>query len=500
MPYSSDYSDCSRTSDHPPQRALQSGSLNMSHPPRETSKVVRLIEIADDREGAPLHIRLYRRIRDLVRDGALPPGTKLPPSRMLARALGISRNSVVAAYERLNADGWTQSRRGSGIRVSDVVPVLQSKTRMERGDAIKDAPEPIPFDFVPALDLFPIDRWRSLQAKCWRNLPASALREGYVAGWPALREAIASHVAATRGCRCGPHQVFVTTGARAAVDLTMRALGLAGTTAWVEDPGYFAARGSLRANQVRIVPVPVDDDGMRIEDGIAAAPDARFAIVTPATQFPLAVEMSQARRSALLDWAARAASWIVEDDYDADFVTGGRAAAPLAASANAGRVIYIASFNKSLFPALRIAYAIVPDGLIDKFIAAQGANDGSSNVPNQIVLSEFINRGFLDEHLILSRKEFARRRSAMAKAIENDLAEYLSLKPGNSGTHFVANVLEHGEMQFVRIAQSCGVELTPMRLFSELVDLPPAVLMGFTAFEPPAIAAAARRLRAALDA
>ncbi len=466
---------------------------------RLTPRIVKLIDLSSDGPAGPLHLRLARRIRSLIAEGQLGPGDKLPASRMLALGLGISRNSVTAAIDALVADGLLEARRGSGVRVAaTTAPLSAIQAPPPAFRCVEDGGEPLPFALgVPGLDLFPMERWAQLQARRWRSLSGSALREGYGAGWSGLREAIASHLATSRGLSCLPSQVFVTTSARAAMDLTVRALRLQGSSAWVEDPGYLAPRGALRAHDLIPVPIPVDEEGLRVDLGRLNAPDARLAIVTPAAQFPLGVEMSDVRRQALLDWSHQTGGWILEDDYDAEFRFEGRARRPIAHAPDAGRVIYVHSFNKTLFPTLRIACLIAPTDLIDAVVRARDFVDGHSNVPNQMVLADFINGGHLDAHLIRCRGAYAERREALIAGVGERLDGRVALAPRPGGLHLIGRLIADSEAGFVARAAARRLDLSPMRVFTEAVVRPPEVLFGFAGFQPRAISSALARLAAA---
>ena len=463
-------------------------------------RVIRSIGAIERDGGTPLYRRLYRRIRDLIASGALPAGARLPPSRVLAKALALSRNTATAALEQLSADGWVESRRGSGVYVAHGPP--------GRGGPAVVADDPAPPEEArafsvgaPALDLFPLGAWNRLQSRRWRRMPLSGLSASAPLGWPGLREAISAHLAISRGLIRPAGQIIVTTNVRAGVELAVRALRLAGATALVEDPGYFGFRDALRANGLAVASAPVDGQGLDLAAGLASHPEARLVVATAACQFPTGVVLSAARRRALIDWAGRSGGYIFEEDFEYETLTS--APPPLAAQATAdardpGRTIYFNSFNRLLFPNLRVAYLAVPESLVDPFARAARAVEAYGAIPNQMVLADFINEGLLDDHLRRSRQGWAERRAALVEAVEQRLAGRLGLHDGRRGLHLIADLHGLTESDAVKRAAANGVDLTPMGLLAETPRRNHQVLLGFAAFSPEAIRAAADRLAAAL--
>jgi GntR family transcriptional regulator/MocR family aminotransferase len=460
----------------------------------DAARVVSFVRLADDDSGQPLHERLYRRIRTLIVSGAIAHGTKMAPSRLLAEALGISRNSVLNALDRLIADGWLEARRGSGVYVA------YDGARLTEGTAIRPVSrreQAVAFETgVPPLDLFPIETWNKLQSRRWRNMSQAGLLEGESSGLPELREAIAAHAAATRGIDCSPDQVIVTSGIPAGIDLAARALGLAGVRAWIEDPCYSGLRRVLDTCAVDLVPVPVDDEGIDVAAGLRLGPDARLALVTPACQFPMCVPLSKARREALLAWADANGAWIFEDDFDWS-ATGARSCRPLAAQGR-GNVIYFNSFNHTLFPALRIAYMILPPALIERFVARRKSIDSHPNVPNQMVLADFLNGGHFDDHLRRCREGREERRCVLLTALEEKLFAVLAPLERSCGGHLICALHALDEESVVARAGAAGIAVMPMRRLTMRGGGPPRVLLGYAGFPPEAIRLAVDALAGAL--
>src|SRR5262245_29104074 len=303
----------------------------------------------DPRSSAPLHGPLYDGIRGAILRGALPPGMRLPATRTLAADLGVSRNTVMTAFEQLLAEGYVEGRHGSGTYVSPSLPeeLLQAPPAAaggprpsgagprlsKRGRAMAAAPtafhqpRDVPRAFetgLPALDLFPHETWGRLAARRLRGGAAEPFGRNDSAGYRPLREAIAGYVGTARGVRCSAEQVIVVAGSKRAIDLAARVLLDVGDAAWVEDPCYPTARRVLLGAGVQVVAVPVDGEGLKVTAGQARCPDARLAYVTPSHQYPLGVTMSLSRRLGLLKWVRRRGAWILEDDYDSEYRYAGR--------------------------------------------------------------------------------------------------------------------------------------------------------------------------------
>ncbi|HEY1630508.1 MAG TPA: PLP-dependent aminotransferase family protein [Rhizomicrobium sp.] len=453
------------------------------------ARVVNFVRLADDGDGQPLHERLYRRIRTLIVSGALAHGSKLAPSRVLAEQLGISRNSVLNAIDRLVADGWLEARRGSGVYVAYAGAARSGRTQPEPPMRKTEA---IPFKSgVPPLDLFPIDIWNRLQTRLWRNMPQAGLLEGQTAGQPALRQAIAAHLAAARGFDCSPDQIVVTSSMATGLDLTVRALGLAGTTAWVEDPGYGGTKQALHNGGMQLMPVPVDEEGFDIDTALRMGGAARAALVMPVAQFPMGAMLSRRRREALLAWALANNAWVLEDDsgWNDALATPER---PLAAGA-AANVIYLSSFNYTLFPALRIAYMVLPPELVDRFIAVRRGLDAYTNVPNQMILADFLDGGYFDDHLHRCRAALAERRGELLEILARRLGHVLVPRQTKGSSHLVCDLLGLDEEGFGVKATAQGIAVKQMRRLRLIAGGPSQVMLGY-AFPPAAIRQAAETL------
>ncbi|GAB5534882.1 MAG: PLP-dependent aminotransferase family protein [Rubricoccaceae bacterium] len=389
-----------------------------------------------------LHRQLYEGLRVRMVDGRLRPGQRLPASRTLAADLDVARGTVVAAYDQLLIEGYIVSRPGAGTFVADALPedfflstdertgetspgAVSPARSSERSRAVVAAS--IPYD-VPGsvrplrpclapIDQFPRDRWAKLSAALVRELPVEALGYGDPQGYGPLREAIAEYLGAARGVRCSASQILITGGSQQALWLAAQVLLDVGNSVWVEDPGYGGVRVALATVGADAVPVPVDADGLVVNEGIRLAPNARMAVVAPAYQYPLGVTMSLSRRVELLRWAHARGGWIVEDDYDGEYRYAGDPLATLHSLDPEGRVLYIGTLSKVLAPALRMGYIVVPPGLVESFVRAKDAANGHAPTLAQATLARFIDEGDFGRHLRRMRRTAASRRDALVNAL-----------------------------------------------------------------------------------
>jgi GntR family transcriptional regulator/MocR family aminotransferase len=414
----------------------------------------------------------------------------------MARDLELSRNTVTAALDELIAEGWAEARRGSGVYV------LQDKRERKRetADEPADGPMTLPFDVgPPGLDMFPIDAWRRIQARRWAAMPPADLREGASAGFSDLRTTIANHAWVAHGVPCTPDQVIVTQGVRSGLDLVLRCLTRAGDQVWLETPGYFGFRALVEGAGRRAVDVPVDSRGLDVGAGRVMAPNAPLAVVTPQVQMPTCIRLDDDRRQELLTWASENGSWIFEDDYDAEFRFDEDPRPPLAAYPGAERVIYAHSFNKTLFPALRIGFLILPPGLTALFIAKRKHADGYPSVPDQMVLRDFMEAGQLDSHVRACRVAYEERKAVMYEWVEGLLAPWMRFERHPSGLQIVAWLrgdLDPHDLKARAAAED--IELTTVdRYFPSAVG-DRRLLFGFAGYPPRQLIKSARALVAIL--
>jgi GntR family transcriptional regulator/MocR family aminotransferase len=404
--------------------------------------------------------RIRERLRAAIASGALAANARLPSARVLARDFAVARNTVDAALDQLAAEGYLVRRRGAGSFVAarlperDAPPVRAPRARGARVSpppalsARARALESYPGHYaplasaaftpsLPPLASFPRKIWNRLLNREARRAGSDYWEYGASNGLGALREAIAAHAAAMRATRAAAEQVIVVTSTQQALDVAARALADPGARAWVESPGYQPAQYVLRGAGLEVVPVPVDGEGLSVAAGRALEPHARLAYVTPAHQYPLGYEMSLARRRELFAWACEADAYVLEDDYDGDYRYEGRPIASLQGMDEAGRVIYVGSFNKILFPGLRVAYVIVPEPLIGAFVNTKHVADGHTALLTQGVLAAFIREGHLARHVRRTRALYDENRRAFLEEARV-LEEYLEFGPARAGMHVTA--------------------------------------------------------------
>jgi GntR family transcriptional regulator/MocR family aminotransferase len=468
----------------------------------------------DGTSAVPLYRQLYSGVRESILAGRLAPGAGLPSSRSLAEELGVSRNTVTLAFDQLVAEGYIQGSPRSGTRVA-AMPARAPRAKPSRGPgpsargrAIADARLPaltrgespaVPFRVgVPALDQFPSRLWSRLASRRWRRQPL--LDYGEPGGYSALREAIADYVRLARGVRCLTEQVIITSGSQQGVDLAARVLLDPGDAVWMEDPGYTGARTALQASGARLVPLPVDADGLIVEEGERAAPRARLAYASPSHQFPLGVTMSASRRLALLRWAARAGAWVLEDDYDSEFRYDARPLASLQGMDEDGRVIYVGTFSKTIFPALRLGYLIVPLELVNVFRAARAVSDRQSPTMEQAVLADFVAGGHFARHVRRMRRLYAERQGVLVDAVRRQLGDRLKVTPSSAGMHLLG-WLEPGvdDAAVSARAAALGVEAAPLSRYALVAPRRGGLLLGWAGYSAEGIREGVTRLEKALS-
>jgi GntR family transcriptional regulator/MocR family aminotransferase len=480
-----------------------------------------LASIALDAGAAqPLNRQLYFAIREAILESRLQPGTRLPSSRALATDLGVSRNTVMAAFEQLLAEGYITGRVGAGSFVSRELPEETLHARAElverrkggggapglsrRGACLARLPEdssrPRAFSpGLPELAEFPFEEWARLLAKHWRAPPRSFLIGGDPAGHRPLREAIAAYLGAARAVSCTADQVFVVSGAQQALDLAARVLVDPGDTVWIEEPGYPGLRGALIASGAVLAPVPVDAEGLDVEAGRAVAAKARMACVSPSHQYPLGVTMSLSRRLALLDWASSADAFVLEDDYDSEYRYAGKPLAALQGLDADGRVIYVGTMSKVMFPGLRLGYMVVPGHLVDAFRAVRRLADTHPPMSIQPALAEFIEAGHLSAHIRRMRALYAERQRLLLDACAGTLAAFLEVAPDEAGMHLVAFLRgDLDDRAVTAAARTLGVEAPALSAYYQTQARRRGLLLGYAGVPGREIASAAGKLREAL--
>ncbi len=478
--------------------------------------------------ATPLFRQLYARLKDAILHGGLAPGARLPATRELARQLGVSRQTVLAAYEQLTAEGYLRGGVGQGTFVDAALPA-GARPAAAPGAAsgvAADAPRPLPArglamatsmarvrhhlgplrafrPSMPGLDLFPFDVWRKLEARHWRHgeLP---LGYGAAAGHAPLRELLCAYLNASRGVRCTPEQIIVTTGSQQALYLLAQLLLAPGEGVWLESPGYQGAAAPFEVAGARICPVPVGPEGMDVAYAAQRYPYAAMVFATPSHQLPLGVTMSLARRLELLRWAEANRAWIVEDDYDSEYRYTGPPLASLQSLDRSGCVIYVGTLSKVLFPALRLGYVVAPPALAGALAQAKAVVDRHSPVVPQAVLADFIREGHFARHIRRTREAYAERRATLLGEVQGRLGGMLACGPSDAGLDVCAHLAGGlDEADAAARAAGAGVDLRPLSYYVHPdagpdCAAPPGLLLGFSAFTPDQIRRGTEALERAL--
>jgi GntR family transcriptional regulator/MocR family aminotransferase len=487
----------------------------------------------DQNASAPLYRQLYERLRGSILSGQLEAGTRLPSTRVLASSLGVSRTTTALAYEQLLLEGYIESRVGDGTRVARLQPeqVFQGSRNAQdldatdtsgtppavlarRGQVLSDMPYPEAFYATqasrgtslflvgqPDMTSFPYEIWARLVARHARHSLQAVSFYQHVQGYAPLRQAIATHIGMTRGVHCSPEQIILTTGAQGALDLVARTLLDPGDPAWVEDPGYSGARGALLAAGAKLVAVPIDEEGLDVDAGRQLCPEARLAIVTPSHQFPTGVTMNLSRRLALLEWSREAHAWIVEDDYDSEYRFSGRPLEALQGLDRAGRVLYIGTFSKVLFPSLRLGYLVAPPELLKGLIATHRLIAVHLPLLEQMALADFVAEGYFARYLRRMCLLYRERRNALVDALTRELGDMLEVTVPEAGMHLVVWLPSGMSAQAAaHRAAGYGLHILPISQFSLRSLQRDGLLLGFASASPQELRAGVQTLALALQA
>ncbi len=470
-----------------------------------------------DRSGqTPIFQQIYLQARSGILVRTFPPGTKLPSTRNLARRLGVARASVASAYEQLYAEGYLSGKVGSGTYVSSDLPQAIDRgperaaagraARMPlarmRGRAFSESPESTirsddrPFNTGRTLvDGRTVETWRKLTNRTLRSFGSSHLGYSDPCGLVELRTSICQYLRVARAVRCEPDQIIVTTGTQHAIDIVIRVALRTGDQVWVEDPGYPLTSRALVAAGAKLCPIPVDAQGMNIGAAKELAPKAVAAFVTPSHQFPMGVVLSMARRLELLAWARRTGAWIIEDDYASEYRYAGRPLASLQGLDDAERVIYVGTLNKTLFPGLRVGYAVVPRSLLSAFVGARYLMDRQPSTLQQMVLAEFMAEGHFSAHIRRMRLAYRDHRDLLANEVGRRLGSRVSLSVPDQGLFLVAS-LEKGvsDIEIERRALENGVVVQAVSRLYRKARPRSALMLGFSGYPPQLLVPAVARL------
>ena len=459
-------------------------------PPNASPKPLQAAALPDfvlrqfDRRGAqPDHRQLYSILQRGIRDAVLPASLKLPPTRALAEALGIARNTVIHVYEQLALEGYVQAGVGRGTFVATVGPRLVA----DRSAASAPAPRSDPLSRrgsrtvseagaariqwgaftpgVPEVRMFPAQIWTRLYSRLWRDATPGQLTYATGAGDAGLRESVAAYLQGTRGVICTPEQVVITSGTQQSLYLVAQLLADPGDAVWLEDPGYWGARSVFGAGGLALVPVAVDAEGMAPTPEQLREPP-RLMFVSPSHQYPTGALMSHSRRHQLLEYAAAHRVWVLEDDYDSEFRYGARPLPALQGLDRHGRVIYLGTFSKTLFPAMRLAYLVLPPDLVEAFARALIELFREGQTMHQAVLARFLAEGHYATHIRRMRAVYSARHDALMQAIAHHFGDHLPVIGGDAGLHLVLGLpTQVDDHALAQHAQRAGVTTRPLSMY-----------------------------------
>jgi GntR family transcriptional regulator / MocR family aminotransferase len=456
--------------------------------------------------GHNLYRWLYGELRSAILEGRLRPGARLPATRDLASAYGLSRATIVTAFDQLKSEGYVEGRPGSGTYVSQVLPEQLLDVRSPRPKkhlpharvALSEYAQRLqPFRGTPsrpirafrpnqpALDHFPTTLWAQVAARRLRRVSTNLLAGGEALGYRPLREAVADYLNTSRGVKCSADQVLILSGAQEALDRTARILLNPGEPVWMEEPGYPGAAVVFKALGARICPVPVDEEGLDLERGRAKWKPPRLIYVTPAHQFPLGVTMSLRRRLALLEWARHSGTMIFEDDYDSEYRYSGRPIPALQGLDRSGVVIFAGSFTAVLFPALRLGYLVVPNEMVDVFAAAESVSTHHPPLLEQAILCDFITEGHFARHIRRMRELYAERLNVLLESAREKLGEVLDISGVEAGLQTVGWLKRGLRAERVAdLAATRNVEVVPLSRYASGRSRREGLILGFAAVDP----------------
>ena len=455
---------------------------------------------------------IHNELRTSVLEGRLAPGIRLPSSRGIARQYGVSRGTIVAAFAQLLSEGVVESRVGSGTFVRRMLPegrtdprrphsrnaeVVSSASLSSRGSCLARHPFPKIWSNrsapafrigLPALGAFPTGLWSRIGARRFRQSTPSMLSYGDTLGYRPLRSAIAQYLGLARGIKCTEDEVVITTSTQQSLDLVTRLLLDPGDGILVEDPGYPGAVSLFRASGARVVAVPVDEQGLDCAAGRGRYRGARMAYVTPSCQFPLGVTMSLSRRLELLTWAKENNAWVFEDDYDGVFRFSGRPLAALRSLDASGCVIYSNSFNKLLFPTLRLGFLLVPPRLVDAVTAAKSVIERFPPFLEQAILCDFITEGHFGRHIRRMREMYSSRLGVMVQDAREKLSGLMDLSPVHTGLQAIGWLADGiDDAEACRLAAVNGIDSVALSTLTLNRSMPPAMLLGVASADDRAI-------------
>ncbi|MFO1108086.1 MAG: PLP-dependent aminotransferase family protein [Bradyrhizobium sp.] len=478
----------------------------------------------DYNSSLPIYKQISRELKVAIISGRLAGGARLPATRTLASELGVSRNTIMSVFEELAAEGYITSQVGNGTFVSDKLPeehllpseAIRSVWRepstgpgflSARGQQMAElSGQPLANEIIlsrpfcadlPAVEAFPIEAWGRLMRKNWQRIMTVSPALVQPAGYVPLQQSVARHLNAARFVRCVSSQVLITSGSQQSLDLTARLLLDPGDTVWVEDPGYIAARSVLTAAGAKVVPVTVDGEGLNVEKGRVLEPHPRAIYISPSRQYPLGVTMSASRRLEIIEFANKVGAWIIEDDYDSDYRYDGVPLPAIQSLQKADRLFYLGSFSKSLLPAIRLGYLVIPRELITTFSTALSLTTRPNSMLEQMTLHEFISTGQFATHVRRMRHLYSERQPVLLKQLQRLLGDVLEVEPTSTGTHLTAYFkIDVDDVKYCDLALARGISLRPLSIHYVNEQKRKGLIIGFASASVPRIIAAVERLAA----
>lgn len=471
----------------------------------------------------PIYRQIYESIRRNILEGKTAPGTRLPASRQMAANLGVSRMTVIHAYDQLFAEGYLEGKQGSGTFVAAELPeefLRVPKSRVEANAGAKRrkieisaygervernskriASHHSPTVTVPfqhsliAVDDFPFDLWSRISQRHLKYSYKKIGGYGDAAGYLPLRKAIAHHLRSTRGVNCLDEQVIVTAGTQQAVQLIAQILLSPGDKVWLEDPCHLGTSDVMSAIGSHVSRIPVDDEGFDLDRAVRKGKSARLIYVTPSRQYPLGMTMSLQRRLSLLEWANASGTWIIEDDYDSEFRYSGRPLPSLQGLDRGERVLYVGTFSKTVFPGLRLGCVVLPPDLVEIFTAARALTDLHAPLTDQIVLAEFISEGHFERHVRRMRTLYRHRQSVLVDQAQRHLAGVLDVAASDAGMHLIG-WLPKGvdDREVSKHISENGMLAAPLSRYSENKLERGGLMLGYTGFNDRQIKAGVNKL------
>lgn len=488
----------------------------------KTSPEIAPIVTVDRESAVPLYRQVYQAFRSAVVNGRLRAGERVPSTRSLAVELRISRIPILNAYSQLLAEGYFESHAGAGTVIARSLPESTDIPRLAGTDRIgaRIAPRPRSIDPVApadsprdllrqrtwgafhvgqvAFDKFPFRVWKGLTARYCRTATAQSFDYGDPLGLAELRQAIAAYLRTARAVRCDAAQIMIVSGSQQALHIASRVLLDPGCSVWMEEPGYIFARSVFRLTGCRIIPVPVDSEGLNVAEGIRKCATARLVMVSPSHQYPLGSTMSVSRRLQLIEWAERAGAWIIEDDYDSEYRYGTMPIASLQGLDWNSRVIYVGTFSKVLFPSLRLGYIVIPADLVEQFIAVRVAMDIAPPAFFQHVLADFIREGHFSRHIRRMRAYYSEVHASLVRGLRDEFGTSLRISGEQAGTHLSVILGGISDSEVAARAAKKNLRLTPLSP-AYLGNAPETgFVLGFGSTPTEAIPAALRKLQAVL--